>query len=195
MNTFYAMLSRMKYINRWALMRNSYTENISEHSLEVSILSHAMVLIGNKRLGKHLDADRAAVIAMFHDTTEIITGDMPTPIKYLNKDIKGAFKDIEAQAAHKLINLLPEDLRPEYTNVFFPGSQPEDEYLCRIVKAADKLSAVIKCIEEEKMGNREFASACKTLKKSVKDMQLPEADIFISEFLPAYSLTLDELNE
>ena len=195
MYTFYAMLSRMKYINRWALMRNSYTENISEHSLEVAMLAHALAVIGNKRLGKSLDADRAAVIAIFHDTTEIITGDMPTPIKYLNKDIKGAFKDIEAQAANRLLELLPDDLKSEYEGLFFPGEKENDDYLCRLVKAADKLSAVIKCIEEEKMGNKEFKSAGKTLKKAVKDMNLEEADIFVDEFLPAYNLTLDELNE
>ncbi len=194
MNTFFAMLSRMKYINRWALMRNSYTENISEHSLEVAMLAHGLALIGNKRFGKQLDADRAAVIAIFHDTTEIITGDMPTPIKYLNKDIKGAFKDIEAQAAHKLLAMLPDDLRPEYDDIFFPGNEPEDEYLCKLVKAADKISAVIKCIEEEKMGNMEFGSADKTLRKSVKDMNLEEAEVFMNEFLPAYNKTLDELN-
>ena len=195
MYTFYAMLSRMKYINRWALMRNSYTENISEHSLEVAMLAHALAVIGNKRLGKSLDADRAAVIAIFHDTTEIITGDMPTPIKYLNKDIKGAFKDIEAQAANRLLELLPDDLKSESEGLFFPGEKENDDYLCRLVKAADKLSAVIKCIEEEKMGNKEFKSAGKTLKKAVKDMNLEEADIFVDEFLPAYNLTLDELNE
>ncbi len=195
MNTFYAMLSRMKYINRWALMRNSYTENISEHSLEVAMLAHALAVIGNKRFGKNLDADRAAVIAIFHDTTEIITGDMPTPIKYLNQDIKGAFKDIEAQAARKLLSMLPADLEEEYEDLFFPGSKDHDEYLCKLVKAADKLSAVIKCIEEEKMGNKEFSSAGKTLRKAVKDMKLPEADAFISDFLPAYKMTLDELNE
>lgn len=192
MYNFYAMLSRMKYINRWALMRNSYTENISEHSLEVSMLAHALTIIGNKRFGKQLNADRAAVIALYHDTTEIITGDMPTPIKYLNKDIKGAFKDIEAQAAEKLLSMLPEDLQEEYRDYFFPGSCPDDEYVCRLVKAADKLSALIKCREEEKMGNHEFASADETLFASIMSMNLPEVEVFINEFMPAYSLTLDE---
>lgn len=194
MSNFFAMMSRMKYINRWALMRNSYTENISEHSLEVSMLAHALAVIGNRRLGKELNADRAAVIALYHDTTEIITGDMPTPIKYLNSDIKGAFKDIEAAAARKLLGLLPEDLRDEYNDIFFPGAEKNDDYLCRLVKAADKLSALIKCIEEQKAGNSEFASAGTALKESVVRMELPEANIFMEEFLPAYSLTLDELN-
>lgn len=193
-NTFFAMLSRMKYIDRWALMRNSYTENISEHSLEVSILAHGLAVIGNRRLGKQLDANRAAVIAAFHDCTEIITGDMPTPIKYLNSDIKTAFKDIEDQAARHLIEMLPEDLRNDYEDIFFPGAREDDAYLCRLVKAADKLSALIKCMEEEKMGNYEFSSAGRILRESVEEMQLEEVRIFMQEFLPAYSKTLDELN-
>ena len=192
-NSFYAMLSRMKYIDRWALMRNSYTENISEHSLEVSILAHAMCVIGNKRLGKQLNAEKAVLVALYHDASEIITGDMPTPIKYLNKDIKGAFKDIEAKANRRLLDLLPEDLRPDYEEIFFPNESLK--YEMKLVKAADKLSALIKCIEEEKTGNTEFKSAGRTLEASIKEMQLEEADIFMKEFLPSYRLTLDELNE
>ena len=191
-SNFFAMMSRMKYINRWALMRNSYTENISEHSLEVSILTHALCVIGNKRLGKTLDAEKAVLVALYHDASEIITGDMPTPIKYLNKDIKGAFKDIEAQACNRLLDMLPEDMKESYREIFFPNDSLV--YELKLVKAADKLSALIKCIEEEKMGNMEFRSAGKTLEKSVKDMALKEADIFMEEFLPAYHLTLDELN-
>ncbi|MCR5203784.1 MAG: 5'-deoxynucleotidase [Lachnospiraceae bacterium] len=191
-SNFFAMMSRMKYIDRWALMRNSYTENISEHSLEVSILTHALCVIGNKRLGKTLDAEKAVLVALYHDASEIITGDMPTPIKYLNKDIKGAFKDIEAQACNRLLDMLPEDMKESYREIFFPDDSLV--YELKLVKAADKLSALIKCIEEEKMGNMEFRSAGKTLEKSVKDMALKEADIFMEEFLPAYHLTLDELN-
>ncbi|MCR4992385.1 MAG: 5'-deoxynucleotidase [Lachnospiraceae bacterium] len=192
-NHFFAMMSRMKYIDRWALMRNSYTENISEHSLEVSMLTHALCVIGNKRLGKKLDAERAVLVALYHDASEIITGDMPTPIKYLNKDIKGAFKDIEAKANQRLLDMLPEDLKEDYSEIFFPKA--DMEYELKLVKAADKLSALIKCIEEEKMGNLEFKSAGNTLENSVKDMHLEEADIFMNEFLPSYHLTLDELNE
>ncbi len=191
-NNFYAMLSRMKYIDRWALMRNSYTENISEHSLEVSILAHALCVIGNKRLGKELNAEKAVLIALYHDASEIITGDMPTPIKYLNKDIKGAFKDIEASANRRLLSMLPEDLRPDYEELLFPDDSLK--YEMKLVKAADKLSALIKCIEEEKTGNSEFKSAGRTLYESVTEMKLEEADIFIREFLPSYYLTLDELN-
>lgn len=192
-NSFFAMMSRMKYIDRWALMRNSYTENISEHSLEVSMLTHALCVIGNKRLGKKLDAEKAVLVALYHDASEIITGDMPTPIKYLNKDIKGAFKDIEAKANQRLLDMLPEDLKEDYKEIFFP--KEELKYELKLVKAADKLSALIKCIEEEKMGNLEFKSAGNTLLNSVTDMHLEEADIFVKEFLPPYHLTLDELNE
>lgn len=187
------MLSRMKYINRWALMRNSYTENISEHSLEVAILSHALCVIGNKYFGKNLNCEKAALIGMFHDATEIITGDMPTPVKYLNKDINVAYKDIESRSATHLLGMLPIDLRPEYSDVFFKN--PEDAYEWLLVKAADKLSAIIKCKEELKMGNLEFNNAERTLSEALDDLGLPEADYFVEHFLPAYDLTLDELNE
>jgi len=192
-NNFFAFVSRMKYIDRWALMRNSYTENISEHSLEVSMLTHALCIIGNKRLGKNLDAEKAVMVAIYHDASEIITGDMPTPIKYLNKDIKGAFKEIEAKANRRLLDMLPDDMVGSYEEIFFPGENLS--YELKLVKAADKLSALIKCIEEEKTGNTEFKKAGETLLRSVEDMHLEEADIFMKDFLPAYHMTLDELNE
>lgn len=192
-NNFFAFVSRMKYIDRWALMRNSYTENISEHSLEVSMLAHALCVIGNKRLGKSLDAEKTVLVALYHDASEIITGDMPTPIKYLNKDIKGAFKDIEAQANMRLLDMLPDDLKESYEEILFPKENLA--YEMKLVKAADKLSALIKCIEEEKAGNKEFHKAGETLRNSVEAMHLEEADIFMKDFLPAYYLTLDELNE
>ena len=190
---FFAMLSRMKYIHRWALMRNSYQENISEHSLEVAMLAHALAVIGNKRLGKDLDAEHAAMIAIFHDCPEIITGDMPTPIKYYNVDTKDAFKHVEDEAAESLLALLPDDMKDEYRELFFPG--PEQEYIARLVKAADRLSALIKCIEEEKAGNREFASAKESTYEKLAAMELPEVAIFCEEFLPSYERTLDELRE
>lgn len=190
-NQFFAMTSRMKYINRWALMRNSYKENISEHSLEVSILAHALAVIGNRRLGAANDTEKVTLIALYHDATEIMTGDMPTPVKYLNRDIKEIYKDIENQAAEKLLRMLPEDLQEEYRSVFF--MQPGDEHLWRIVKAADKLSALIKCIEEKKAGNQEFEHARVSLEKNLVQMQLPELDIFMRDFLPAYYMSLDEM--
>ena len=190
-SNFFAMMSRMKYIERWALMRNSERENISEHSLEVAMIAHGLAVISNVRLGNHLNVERAALIGLFHDSTEIITGDMPTPVKYYNDEIKEAFKEVERKAADKLIHYLPEDMKEYYEPLFFPIE--EDAYLWKLEKAADKLSALIKCIAEEKAGNTEFKTAYQSLYESVKSMNLKEVDIFIEEFLPAYWKTLDEL--
>jgi len=189
---FFAMISRMKLIERWALMRNSLSENISEHSLEVSILSHALATISNERLGNHLNAEKAALIGIYHDASEIITGDMPTPIKYYNEDIQGAFKAVEEAATERLLAMLPQDLRNSYESIFIP--KEEESYLWKLVKAADKLSALIKCIEERKAGNTEFLSAEKSIFAILSSMKMAEVDIFIKEFLPAYDKTLDELN-
>ncbi len=191
-SNFFAMISRMKFIERWALMRNSRSENLSEHSLEVSMLAHALAVISNERLGNNLDVEKAALIGIYHDGSEIITGDMPTPIKYFNKNIQGAYKEVEKQASRRLLNMLPDYMQKSYEDIFFPVE--EDAYLWRLVKAADKLSALIKCIEEEKAGNTEFISAKKSILKLIEDMKLREVDVFIEEFLPAYSKTLDELN-
>ena len=189
---FFAMMSRMKYIERWALMRNSEKENISEHSMEVAMIAHALAVISNVRLGNHLNVEKAALIGLYHDCTEIITGDMPTPIKYYNEDIKTAFKEVERVAANKLLSMLPEDMRPYYDDLFF--KEQEDAYLWKLEKAADKLSALIKCIEEEKAGNTEFSSAYQSLLENIKKMKLKEVDIFLEEFLPSYQKTLDELH-
>ena len=191
-NSFFAMISRMKYIDRWALMRNSRTENISEHSLEVAMLAHCLAVLGNKRFGKNLDENYIALLAMYHDSTEIITGDMPTPIKYYNSEIKTAFKDVEDKAARHLLAMLPEDLQEAYEPIFVP--REEDQYLWKLVKAADKLSALIKCMEERNAGNTEFTSAEKTIKASLEKMNLKEAEVFMTDFLPAYERTLDDLN-
>ena len=185
---YFAMLSRMKHIVRGGLMRNTRTENLSEHSLETAFIAHALCKINNVRLGGNLNGDRAAVLAMFHDTTEIITGDMPTPIKYNNPEIKAAYKEIESTAAKSLISMLPEDMQKEYTTLYYP----EDENLKKIVHAADKISALIKCIEERNMGNREFAIAEKSNLKAIKALKMPEVDIFLKEYLDSYGLTLDE---
>lgn len=190
-DSFFAMLARMKYIERWALMRNSEKENISEHSLEVAMIAHALALLGNRRLGRSYQPEHAAMLGMYHDCTEIITGDMPTPIKYENPEIQAAYKQIEKTAAFRLLNMLPEDLRDEYEPYFIPN--PEDRELRLLVKAADKISALIKCIEEAKAGNQEFCSAEASTKKSIAELGCEEADIFVREFLPAYQLTLDEL--
>jgi len=189
MSNFFAMISRMKYINRWGLMNNTKSENISEHSLEVAILSHALVTIANTRLGCSLDADRAAVIGMFHDASEIITGDMPTPVKYYNPEISNAYKAVEKVAEDKLIAMLPEELR----NLYRPLISDTDKELAPYVKAADKLSALIKCIEEVRMGNNEFLKAKASIEDAISAMHLPALDVFMTEYLPAYYLTLDEL--
>lgn len=190
-NTFFAMLARMKYINRWALMRNSHEENISEHSLEVAVLSHALAVIGKKRLQREYNIENIVLLAIYHDCTEIITGDMPTPVKYGNPDIQSAYKQMEREAAFRLLNMLPEDMREEYESFFV--ERPEDSQAHHIVKAADKLSALIKCIEEEKAGNQEFQKAKETIEKAVHQMNCPEAEIFCREFLPQYYRTLDEM--
>lgn len=191
--SFFATIARMKYIERWSLMRNTRAENLSEHSLEVSMIAHALCVIGNVRYGRSLDADKAALIGLYHDASEIITGDMPTPIKYYNPNIKEAFKSIEDEANHKLLAQLPEDLRAAYEEIFF--KLPEYGLEWRMVKAADKLSAMIKCMEEEKTGNREFVKAKESTEKSLQALvlELPEVRDFIEEFLPAYAKTLDEL--
>lgn len=185
---FFAFVSRMKFINRWSLMRNTSYESLSVHSHEVSIVAHALCVIGNKRLGKNYDANKAAVFALYHDASEIITGDMPTPIKYDNANIKQAYKDIENVAADKLVSMLPDYMQDEYKNILF-----YDEEYKQIIKAADKISAIIKCEEELKMGNNEFKNAKKTCLKALQKMKCEEADIFMKEFFPAYSLTLDEM--
>lgn len=189
--SFGAMLSRMKYIDRWALMRNSTKENISEHSLEVAMIAHLLAVIGRVRFGKELDADKAALIGIYHDSTEIITGDMPTPIKYYSDEMRDTFKEIEDLAAIQLLAMLPDDIREEYEDLFFAREQ--DAYLWKLVKAADKISALIKCVEEEKAGNTEFVNAKKMTKKSIEAMELEEVAVFFDEFFPAYLKTLDEL--
>lgn len=189
---FFAMISRMKYIERWALMRNSEKENISEHSLEVAMIAHALAVLGNRRLGAHYDADRAALIGMYHDANEIITGDMPTPVKYYSNEMQTLFHGIEDKAAESLLSMLPEDIREEYRGIFFP--EGNDAQLKPLVKAADKISALIKCIEEEKAGNHEFDNARKTIEASIANMNVPEANVFLDEFLASYEKTLDEIS-
>ncbi len=191
MSNFFAMLSRMRYINRWGLMNNTREENISEHSLEVAMLSHALVTIANERFGANLSADRAAVMGIFHDAGEIITGDMPTPIKYYNDDIRKAYQQIEVVSEQSLLAMLPEDIRHIYEPLI--DSSKADEELKAYVKAADKLSALIKCICEIRMGNTEFQKAERTIRESLSNTDLSALRVFMEEFLPAYELTLDEL--
>ena len=187
-NHFYAMMARMKNIYRWGLMRNVRRENLSEHSLEVAQIAHALAVISNKRFGGNIDHNFTAVVAMYHDTCEIITGDMPTPIKYYNAEIKSAYKQIEGEAQKQLTAMLPEDFKEEFNKIYNP-----DEQIERLVKAADKLSALIKCNEELNFSNHEFEIAAKATRESIEKMGVPEAKIFLEEFIPAYSLSLDEL--
>jgi len=187
-NSFYAMLGRMKYIQRWGLMRSAAPENLSEHTLEVAYLAHALAVIGSRRLGKDLDPGRAVLYALYHDCSEILTGDLPTPVKYGSAPLRAAYKEVERQAASRLLGKLPEDLAEDYAPWF--AVPPEYE---PVIKAADKLSALIKCLEERKLGNGEFDTAAQATREAIAAMALPEAEIFLREFLPAYSLTLDEL--
>lgn len=189
-NSFFAMLSRMKYINRWGLMNNTRTENISEHSIQTAIIAHALCIIHNRRFGGNIDAERIAVAALFHDASEIITGDMPTPVKYYNPAIIDAYKKVEEIAVEKLLSMLPDDLRGEYAPVL--NFERENRELYRFIKAADKLSALIKCTEEQMTGSREFDRAKKTVESDLHSMNMPEIEVFLEEFLPAFSLTLDE---
>ncbi len=189
-NTFFAMVSRMKYIDRWALMRNTESESLDSHSKEVAVIAHALAVIGNKRLNKSYNADRAAVLGLYHDAHEIITGDMPTPVKYDNEELTNAFKAVEDSANRKLISKLPEDLRDVFSSLL---TCDEDEELKPLIKAADKLSALIKCIDERKAGNMEFCEAEASTRKRIVEANVPEANIFLDEFIPAYELTLDRL--
>ena len=195
-HNFFALLSRQKYINRWALMRNDREESLAEHSYEVSMIAHSLCVIANTRYGKHLDANKAAVIGLYHDASEIITGDMPTPVKYYSEEIRDAYKKVEAVAESKLLMKLPSDMRPNYEEVFRSSDDEDEIYMRRLVKAADKISAYIKTIEEEKSGNTEFITAKISTEKALQKLvgELPEVNDFIEEFLPAYGKTLDELS-
>lgn len=191
-NHFFALYSRMKHINRWALMRNTQEENLSQHSCDVAAIAHCLALIKNVRFGGSLNAEKAAFYGLYHDMPEIITGDMPTPVKYYNDTMRSQFALIEKNASEHLLGMLPDDLRPYYEEALLP--EGENEYLWKIVKAADKISALIKCIEEEKAGNREFRQAYESTLESINNMHMEEVDSFMSDFIESYSLSLDEQN-
>ena len=189
-NEFYALMGRMKYITRWGLMRNTFSENIQEHSHQVAVLAHALALIRRDILKlEGPNPDRCAVAALYHDASEILTGDLPTPIKYYNPDIKHAYKQVEHIAGERLLDMLPPALRESYA----PLVLEDDEAVLPIVKAADKLSAYIKCVEEQKAGNTEFDSAEKATMESLRQMELPELQWFIDNCLEAFALNLDQL--
>ena len=186
---FFAYISRMRFIQRWALMRNTAQENVQEHSHQVAVLAHALAVIRNEKFGGHVDAGQVAVAGLYHDASEILTGDMPTPIKYDNPAIRKAYKDVEAVAERKLLEMLPEELQEVYRPALTgPGGEVE-----QLVKAADKLSAYIKCVEELKAGNNEFREAAAQTRKALEEYGLPEVEYFMDTFMDSFSLTLDEL--
>jgi len=187
---FFAYISRMRYIGRWSLMRNSLPENIQEHSHMVAVLAHALGVIRRDIFGRPCDPNAAAAAALYHDSSEILTGDLPTPIKYHSPEIRDAYKQVEELACHKLLDTLPEVLRPAFEDLLIGQTQAEYHDL---VKAADKLSAYIKCIEERKAGNDEFLSAEKQTRRALEESGLAEVDYFLQHFIPAFELTLDEL--
>ena len=186
---FFAYVSRMRFIQRWALMRNTAPENVQEHSHQVAVLAHALAVIRNEKFGGTVDPGAVAVAALYHDASEILTGDMPTPIKYDNPAIRKAYKDVEAVAEGKLLAMLPEELH----GVYAPILTPTDPEVIRLVKAADKLSAYIKCVEELKAGNNEFREAAAQIRKSLEAYELPEVVYFLETFMDSFALTLDEL--
>lgn len=190
-NSFFAVFFRQKYINRWGLMRNVMNENLSTHAAEVSCVAHALALIGNTYFGKNYDADRVAVLALYHDMPEVFTGDLPTPVKYANQALRQCYAELENQATKQLIDRLPPELQSEYEKIL--EVFPIDKEIKKLIKGADKLCALIKCIEEEKSGNKDFTSARESTEKSLRDMKFEELDYFMENFLPAFSGTLDEL--
>ena len=188
--SFFAYLSRLKLISRWSLMRNTQPENDAEHSLQVAMIAHAIAVIGRDRYGRDTDPEHVLSLAVYHDATEVMTGDLPTPVKYHNDELRSAYHRLEGVAADRLLDLLPEDLRPAFT----PCLKQEKGYDRDIVKAADRISAYIKCLEEKRAGNREFDYAAENVRKSLDAVTLPEVHDFLREFLPAFEMTLDELN-
>jgi len=190
MNSFYALIARMRNIGRWGLMRNSYLENVQEHSHMVAVLAHALAVIRRDVFGQDADPEHVAAVALYHDAPEIYTGDLPSPVKYLNPEIRQAYKEVEQVAADRLLNLLPAEMRPAYVSLL----SEEDKQVEALVKAADKLSAYIKCVEEQKAGNTEFTQAGEQLHTVLNGMGMPEVDYFMEHFMPAFSLSLDDLD-
>lgn len=187
---FFAYIGRMRYITRWALMRNTFSENVQEHSHMVAVLAHALAVIRVEIFGGEIDPGAVAAAALYHDATEILTGDMPTPIKYYNPEIKASYRKVEAVAADKLISLLPPELQPVYNGML----KADNREVRRLVKAADKLSAYIKCVEELKAGNNEFRRAADQTRAALEAMRLPELDYFMEHCMEGFSMTLDELD-
>ncbi|MDO4483188.1 MAG: 5'-deoxynucleotidase [Clostridia bacterium] len=190
MSTFFAWLSRLKLISRWGLMHSARPENDAEHSLQTAMIAHGLAVIGNRRLGRHYDENKTVTLAVYHDVSEIFTGDLPTPVKHHDKMIRDAYHRQEQAALSRLLLTLPEDLRPGFADSLLPDEAAPE---CKLVKAADRISAYAKCMEELQCGNREFASAARNIRASIAALQLEEADIFMNEFSDGFNMTLDEL--
>ena len=191
MSHLFAYLSRMKFIRRWGLMHNTYPENIQEHSLRVAMIAHALAVIRNRHFAGHVSAERAALLALYHDAGEVLTGDMPAPVKYFNPEIRAAYRGIEAAAHDRLLTMVPDTLKDDYRPLLFPAER--DRPYWELVKAADKVCAYVKCLEEVAAGNNEFAKAEKALRAAVDALDLPEVRYFMETFAPSFRLTLDEL--
>jgi len=191
MSHFFAYLSRMKFIRRWGLMRNTQPENIQEHTARVAMIAHALAVIRNRLYNGQVDPARTAVLALYHDASEVLTGDLPTPVKYFNPEIKKTYQQIETQAVKKLFDMLPEKLHGDYRSILIGDESEQD--LRALVKAADKLCAYLKCLEEISAGNSEFSKAEETLRKTVAEIDMPEVKYFLDTFVPSFRLTLDEL--
>ena len=191
MSHFFAYLARMKFIRRWGLMHNTYPENIQDHSLRVAMIAHALAVIRNRLFHGRVNAERAAALALYHDASEVLTGDLPTPVKYFNPDIRNAYQSIETVAKQKLLDMVPAELREDYRTLLL--EEDPDSVYGTLVKAADRLAAYMKCLEELSAGNHEFSKAEKTLRQSVEALDLPEVRYFLETFVPSLKLTLDEL--
>lgn len=190
-NSFFGFMSRLRYINRWATLQCRERENLEHHSYETAIIAHALVTIKNIKFGAHLDANRAAVIALYHDVTEVVTGDMPTPIKYYDKNLKTIYSDIEEKVIDEIVEFLPEEFRETYKNILLQQEEEEnDKELFHLVKAADTISAIIKCYREKKLGNNDFDRALKNLMQSINKYDDPAVKYFINTFLPAFGYSV-----
>lgn len=188
---FFAYLDRLKLIRRWGLMRNTVPENDMEHSMQTALIAHGLALLGKTRYQRNVEPEHVATMALYHDVSEVITGDLPTPVKYKTPIIQDAYKDIESHAREQLLQMLPEDIQEGFRPYVIPD---ETEYEWQLVKAADRISAFLKCVEEEKMGNRDFAHAKLTIQESINRNSLPEVHEFVREFIPSFSLSPDELS-
>ena len=191
MNHFFAYLDRLKLIRRWGLMRNTVPENDMEHSMQTALIAHGLAVLGKTRHQRDIDPEHVVMLALYHDVSEVITGDLPTPVKYKSPEIQGAYRDLEEHARERLLNMLPEDMQPAFRTYITPD---ESTYEWRLVKAADRISAYLKCVEEEKMGNRDFAHARLSIQDSINQNTLPEVHEFMREFVPSFSLSPDELS-